>query len=46
MKCYSIGNKDKNYDESDLINLTKKRFDLNHKFIIPNEEFSYHNILI
>tara|TARA_B100000780_G_C21105165_1_gene446200 strand:+ start:54 stop:1883 length:1830 start_codon:yes stop_codon:yes gene_type:complete len=44
MKCYSIGNKDKNYDESEMINLTKKKFDLKHKFIKPDEDFSHNNM--
>ena len=33
LDCYSIKNHDKNYDESNLINKTIKKYKLNHQYL-------------
>jgi asparagine synthase (glutamine-hydrolysing) len=44
MKCYSIGNKDKKYDESSIINDTQKKLDLNHNYVTTKKNFSFSEI--
>ena len=44
LDCYSIKNHDKNYDESNLINKTVKKYKLNHHYIPPDQNFSYSNM--
>ena len=44
LDCYSIKSFDKNYDETNLINKTIKKYGLKHKYIPADKNFSYSNI--
>ena len=44
MKCYSIGTKDKRYDESTIIDKTKNKLDLSHSYVKTKKNFSYKEI--